>query len=118
MNHRTASQHVNRTGWHMTEGSRRVGTHPVGYCRDHAPHPTEAEARECYAQYQRDRVREHGTTSWTNCSHAGCGAPARRRFEIEGDGYAAAVLCDEHATIENARTALRLDGPAGDSWFS
>lgn len=114
MNHRTALQKQDLSGWHMVVNS----SHPVGYCAQHAPHPTEAEARECFAQYERDHVREQGTTSWTNCMLKGCKNPARRRFGIEGDGYNLAVLCDDHATTENAIIVMHLDQPAGDAWFS
>ena len=47
-----------------------------------------------------------------------CDQPAQRRFEIEGDGYNLAALCDEHATKDNAVTVMGLDGPAGDAWYS
>ncbi|KTR95357.1 hypothetical protein NS220_06005 [Microbacterium testaceum] len=114
MNHRTVLERADHSGFHMVVNGR----HPVGYCADHAPHETEAEARECFGQYQRDRVRERGQASWTTCMLKGCTAPARRVFEIEGDGYALAVLCEEHATKENAMQVMHLDGPAGDAWFS
>lgn len=114
MNHRTVLERADHSGFHMVVN----GHHPVGYCADHAPHATEAEARECFGQYQRDKVREHGRARWTSCMLKGCTAPAQRMFEIEGDGYSLAVLCEEHATKENAVTVMGLDGAAGDAWFS
>lgn len=114
MNHRTVRERADHTGFHMVVNGRT----PVGYCAEHGPHATEAEARECFGQYERDRVREFGRTSWTSCMLKGCTQPAQRRFEIEGEGYNLAVLCDEHATKENAITVMHLDGPAGDAWFS
>lgn len=94
------------------------GRQPVGYCADHGPHASEVEARECFGQYQRDRVRPRGTAQWTTCMLKGCDQPARTTFEIEGDGYAMTVLCETHATREHAIDAMNLRGPAGDAWFS
>lgn len=114
MNHRTVLERADHSGFHMVVNGR----HAVGYCAGHAPHATEAEARECYGRYQRDQVREHGRVRWTSCMLNGCDQPAQRRFEIEGDGYNLAALCDEHATKDNAIAVMGLAGPAGDAWFS
>lgn len=107
-------------GWHYASLSDRGG-HPIGYCATHPPHATEAEARKCYQDYQRDRVRlsDQESSSWSDCSIQGCGNPAKKEAHIEGDGYHSAVFCDEHFTLENAIKALHLDEPeAGDSWRS
>lgn len=116
MMHRTVKATADGSGFHMV-----VGQTAVGHCVNHAPHATEAEARECFGQYQRDQVRERGTSRWTNCmvrEPNRCTNPARRQWEIEGDGYTMAVLCDEHSDREHAIVAMQLEGPAGDAWFS
>jgi hypothetical protein len=113
MMHRTAREHTDHSGFHMV-----VGSAPVGYCGTHAPHPTEVEARECFSRFQRDHVARSGTSSWSNCMVKGCKQPANQTWQIEGDGYSLAVLCDEHSDKEHAIAAMHLEGPAGDSWFS
>lgn len=122
MNHSTALALADGSGWHYGCRNRRLGVRPIGYCADHGPHPTEDEARQCYTQYQRDRVRLDGKCSWTSCE-AGRGAsrcpdPANRYARIEGDGYAMASLCDQHMTLEAAYEALDLNSPAGDRWWT
>lgn len=118
MNTLTAAQHGENGGWHYVSLNRRGG-HPLGYCRDHEPHATEVEARECYARYQRDHVRlDSKTENWCGCEVEGCDAPTKQRARIEGDGYHSAALCSEHLTVEHAIKALGLDVPAGDSWQS
>jgi hypothetical protein len=109
-------------GWHYASLSRRGG-HPLGYCTDHAPHPTEAEARTCYQQYLRDHIRlDGGPTSWGNCvarldDGTRCKNPANR-YATCGP-YSHAHLCDEHLTREHAVIALGLDSDqAGESWES
>ena len=62
MNHRTARELADHSGFHMV-----VNAHPTGYCREHPGHATETEARECFAQYQRDHLVQRGETSWTTC---------------------------------------------------
>jgi hypothetical protein len=108
----TARQRGN-DGWHYVSlGS--TGGYPIGYCADHEPHPTEAEARECYAKWRRDHVGlDIRYADWTGC--AICDAPTKKAAGVQYD-YATAALCDEHLTHENAVTALHLD--AGDSWMS
>lgn len=122
MRHLTAAQREDGTGWHYVSMNRRGG-HPLGYCGEHAPHPTEAEARECYARYQRDNiVLNDGNWSWGNCharDEAGrCKHPANKAATVRHDGYTLALLCPEHMTLEHATVALGLDGPAGDAWVS
>jgi hypothetical protein len=118
VNHLTAARR-GEDGWHYVSLNRRRGGYPLGYCAGHEPHATEGEARECYAQYQRDHVRLDSTTSnWCGCEVAGCDKPTKRHARIEGDGYHMAALCDEHLTVEHAIAALHLDQPAGDSWQS
>lgn len=121
MRHLTAHQ-LPEGGWHYASTHRRGG-YPLGYCRDHEPHPTEAEARECYSQWQRDHlVLDDGNWSWGNCEHregqTRCKSPANKAARIEGDGYQMALLCPEHMTRGHAIAALGIDGPAGDSWES
>lgn len=117
MRHYTAAQKGDGPGWHYVSLGR-TGGYPLGYCADHEPHPTEAEARECYARWQRDHVRLGSKWSWTSCDMPDCPKPANRGAKIEGDGYHLATLCDEHLTVENAVIAMGLDQPAGDSWIS
>lgn len=103
-------------GWHYASVNRRGG-YPLGYCANHEPHPTELEARECYAQYQRDHVLLDGRSSnWGGCEVPGCDAPTKKHAHIEGDGYLLATLCDEHLTIEHAIEVFGLNEPAGDAW--
>lgn len=120
MRHHAAYQ-LPEGGWHYASVGRRGG-HPLGNCRNHEPHPTEDEARECYAEYRRDHVRlDGGPTSWSNCSvgrgtESKCDEPANRYAYIQGDGFSMAPLCHTHLTIEDALVVLRLIGPAGDAW--
>ena len=113
MIHYGPKQRADGSGWHYC-----VGQSPIGYCSEHSPHATEAEARECYGRWQRDHVVLDGKCSWTSCRVKGCDAPANRYARIEGRGYDMATLCTEHLDIEHAVVALRIDGPAGDSWES
>ena len=108
-----AAQLADGSGWHYVTGG-----HPIGYCTEHAPHATEAEARECYARWQRDHVAKGGRCSWTGCYVRGCSNPAREGWHIEADAYSLAILCDEHDDREHAIEALGLNGPAGDRWES
>lgn len=123
MRHHTAAQKGDG-GWHYVSMSRDGG-HPLGYCAEHEPHATEAEARECYAQYRRDNVTLDGKCGWTRCTYLPAGAdryscdnPANQFASIKGDGYAMAPLCEEHLTIDHAIDALHLIGAAGDAWQS
>lgn len=115
-------------GWHYTTSNRRTGTRPIGYCQDHEPHPTEAQARECYGQYLRDNVRldDPHSWSWSSCDYRvdtengkpiRCENPANSGASVPGR-FISVLLCDEHFTIEHATQALGLNGPAGDSWHS
>lgn len=116
MRHLTAAQKGEGGGWHYVTLGRRGGG-AIGYCADHEPHATEAEARECYAQYQRDHMQMRaGSLRWTSCDVKGCDQPARNA--AQSGGYNFAALCDEHYTAEHARDALGLNAPAGDSWES
>lgn len=118
MQHHTAAQRGEGGGWHYVAMNRRGG-HPLGYCAEHEPHRTEAEARECYACYQRDNVRlDVAWSNWAGCEVEGCDAPTKTAAGIHGDGYHYASLCAEHLTHEHAVKALGLDTPAGDAWVS
>lgn len=119
MRHLTAAQREDGTGWHYVSMNRRGG-HPLGDCANHAPHATEAEARECYGEYLRSQVYldERGRWSWGGCDVKGCPNPSQRAARCRADAYVMAMLCDEHWTVEDAIKAMDLDGPAGDSWQS
>jgi hypothetical protein len=121
MRHLTAAR-LGDDGWHYVSLSRRGG-YPLGYCSEHAPHPTEHEARECYNRWRRDQLRLDGKAGWTNCQQradgARCANPANQVAEVWGDGgYTCAVLCPEHLTASIACEVLGLNGPAGDAWQS
>lgn len=114
----TAKQRADGSGWHYAAGQT-----PLGYCADHEPHATEAGARECYAQWQRDHVTIRKASRWHNCEHdkrpGRCPRPANNVAEVSGQYMSdMAMLCDEHATPGHAITALHLDGLAGDCWVS
>lgn len=125
MHTHTATQRGEGDGWHYVSLCRGVGR-PLGYCAEHEPHSTEAEARECYARWQRDHVRISGFCSWTSCdvgrspdsTDEPCPNTANRLARIEGDGYHLAALCEQHLTVENAIRVMGLDQPAGDAWVS
>lgn len=117
MRHLTAAQRGKDGGWHYVSMSSRGG-HPLGYCAEHEPHPTEAEARECYTAYQRDNVEPNGRWSWGCCDVEGCDNPARDGWHVSDDGYSLAVLCSEHNNRDQAIIALGLNRPAGDAWQS
>ena len=115
MRHLTAARKGDG-GWHYVSLGR-TGGYPLGYCAEHEPHATEAEARECYARYQRDHIKfDRGTWSWTGCNAEGCDNPTRSAARC--GAYKMVALCDEHLTTEHAIKALRLDEPAGDAWQS
>ncbi len=124
MNYDQPRELADKSGWHYTTGNRRTGTHPIGYCRDHGPHATEAEARECYAQYLLDNVRldEPHSWSWGSCDY-GRGEGAKRCKNPANNGarsgsWRMVLLCDEHFTAMGAVEALGLHRPAGDSIHS
>lgn len=117
MNYHTAVE-LQSGGYHYASHNRRSGTYPLGYCRDHGGHPTATEARECYAQYERDNIQLTGHCSWSDCTAEDCPNPANTYAWIQGNGYRLAVLCLEHLTVEHATRVLHLDQPAGDSYQS
>lgn len=102
-------------GWHYAQ-LWKTGGGPIGFCAEHDPHPTEAEARECYAAYLRAQLREVQYGDWTGCRMDGCDTPTKAGYGC--DGYHDEPLCDEHRTVENAVVVLALDKPAGDSMGS
>lgn len=68
MRHHTAAYSKELKGWHYVSAHPRRGTYPIGYCAEHPLHATAQEARECYAAYQRDRVRlDVSLGSWSDC---------------------------------------------------
>jgi hypothetical protein len=103
-------------GWHYTTFNRRIGTFPVGYCRDHAPHATEDEARRCYRDYQINECLRLDCTvgDWNPCEYPACGTLTNRAVTISG--WPQWRLCDEHRTKE---CCAELYGPlAGNSIHS
>lgn len=119
MRHLTAAQKGEGGGWHYVSLHRSRGGYPLGYCAEHEPHPTEEEARECYAQWQRDHVLLDGLwADWTGCQVGECDAPTKKHARIVGDGFRSASLCDRHLDLDHAIGVLGLDSPAGDSWVS
>ena len=122
MRHKTAAQ-IPERGWHYVSMSRRGG-YPLGYCRDHEPHPTEDEARECYGRFVREQTirLDAGRCGWTSCQArpggVRCQNPAQSVAEYGDDGYGVAALCPEHMTVEHVIESASLAGPAGDAWVS
>lgn len=121
--HKRAALRADGSGWQYVIGKGQGGT-PIGYCPDHAPHPTEAEARECYSRFVRDSITlDAGFGGWTNCDartdgRRFCTEPARRFATYGDDGYGLKYLCPRHMTVEDVVTSARLDEPAGDAWIS
>lgn len=118
MNHLTALERADHTGWVYGSQNRRSGAYALGYCGELAHvHPTEQEARECFSQYRRDHVTlDARTTNWTDCDE--CGAATKTGARVVGDGYAHSMLCEAHLTTEMAIKHLHIEGAAGDSWQS
>ncbi len=121
MNHKTAAELADHSGWHYVTRNRRTGTHPIGYCRDHVdqPHATEREARECYAKYVRENsIRlDAGVTPDQQRKCEVCGAWTQLCAQV---GHVDVVyLCEQHRTSEGVLQARpHLMEPAGDSWGS
>ena len=92
---------------------------PIGYCADHkdAPHPTEDEARACYARYLLEQRTRLDVTlgNWNPCeAPAGCRTLTNRCAMI--GGWTTYRLCDEHRTLD---VVAELQGPlAGNSMHS
>lgn len=132
MRHKTAARRGENGGWHYVNLGREGG-YPIGYCSDHEPHETEAEARECYGQYVREetiRLNVSGC-SWTSCDGftdldpgkpivalPRCRQPANRTAYYGDDGYGILAFCAEHMTAEQVIRRAQLEGPAGDAWVS
>ena len=123
MRHKTALQLADGSGWHYGNAGKSGG-HPIGRCANHPPHPTEAEARECYGAYLReDTIRlGAGTCSWTPCTARPkgrkCPNPTQAVAAYGDDGYGQVALCPGHMTVEHVIAVAGLDGPAGDAWIS
>lgn len=115
MNYDQPRQHKDG-GWHYTTFNRRIGTFPIGYCRDHRPHATEDEARRCYRDYElNEDLRLDGTLGdWNPCEYPECETLTNRNASI--GGWSRWRLCDEHRTKEYC---AELYGPvAGNSIHS
>lgn len=123
MRTKTALKLADGSGWHYGSAGKNGG-HPLGRCRDHAPHPTEAEARECYGAYVReDTIRlDADVITWTACSARPdgerCPNPTKTIARYGDDGYGQVALCPEHMTVDHVITTAQLGGPAGDAWIS
>lgn len=103
-------------GWHYATLGKRGGG-PLGNCATHDPHPTEAEARQCYTDYLAENIdMRENSASWTSCRVGGCDNPARN--VVQAGEYNMAVLCTEHFDREHAMQVLHLDHPAHDAWQS
>lgn len=114
----TAAQRGEDGGWHYVSVSSRGG-YPVGFCREHPPHPSEEEARACYTAYLRERVMLDGQLgSWSDCSVKDCLAPTKSAAVVMAPYGSIAPLCGAHLTVEDAYRVLDLVDPAGDAWVS
>jgi hypothetical protein len=117
VNYDQPRQREDGSGWHYTTFNRRIGTFPVGYCADHAPHATEGEARACYRDYELNERLSLDVTlgSWNPCeAPSGCETLTNRAAQI--GGWTLWRLCDEHRT---KGVVAELYGPlAGDSVHS
>lgn len=122
MRHKTAAQRGD-DGWHYIYMSRDGG-YPLGYCRDHEPHPTEVQARECYSRYLREQTirLDAGKVDWTSCTArpdgVRCPNPTQGYAVWGDDGYGMTPLCPDHMATEHVIAVERLAGPAGDAWTS
>lgn len=125
MRHMTAARKGANGGWHYV-CLGRDGGYALGNCQSHEPHATEAEARQCYTDWRRERLSFRKTDNWSNCfagrmddPRTRCPNPADNVAEIRGEYMSRiALLCDEHASAEFAVPLLGLDAPAGDAWVS
>lgn len=124
MRTKTALQLADGSGWHYGIAGKNGGGYPLGRCASHPPHPTEAEARECYGAYVReDTIKlDAGAVGWTSCTArpAGgkCPKPTKSFAQYGDDGYGMTPLCPDHMTADDVIAAAQLDGPAGDAWIS
>lgn len=85
-------------GWHYTAANRRLGTWPVGDCRDHEPHATSEEAEECFRQYLLGKLVERELRDWTGCEV--CDTPTKKQLGTRPPLGQDHALCDEHRTPE------------------
>jgi len=115
MNYYDARELKDHSGWRYTcMNDGRIWA--VGSCAEHAPHPTQVEAYECYTQYLLDnRLRLDGQypEAQYRCEAPECGAWTQRFAEIDHHLY---TLCDEHRTREVVATLLGTVGAAMSSW--
>lgn len=122
MRQKTARERTDGAGWHYVSAGR-AGGHPIGYCAEHDPHPTEQAARECYGQFVRDSIKlDAGSCGWTSCSArpggVRCPNPTQKTAKFGDDGYGMTTLCPEHMTVDDVIAVEQLAGPAGDAWIS
>lgn len=113
MNYYDARQREDGSGWHYIKLNKRSGTRPVGYCADHPPHATEAEARECYRQYELDNARE-GKLSDQMLKCRVCGEYTEGFMEVGHTQMV--VLCDVHRTREQLDKLIDPPGMICSSW--
>lgn len=100
MNYYEARQTKDATGWHFTCMNDGV-IWPVGYCADHDPHHSRAEAEQCFQRYLLDEISPVTYSHWQDCER--CGAPTKKGLATRrphGHQYA---LCDEHRTNEEVK---------------
>ena len=83
--------------WHFAEAcDGRI--YPVGYCRNGCiGHATEEEAREHFAQWQRDQAKVE-PLPWDRpeCQVTECSEPARFQVRISGQ-ISSRLVCDYHS---------------------
>lgn len=119
--HHTAAE-LTDGGWQYAALGDDGDGHPIGACRDHSPHATEADARMCYQQWRRDHINLDGSIAATACRHRDtngrrCPEQATSRAHVEGEHHHHAALCPAHLTRQHAILALGLHlDHAGDTW--
>lgn len=95
MNYYEARQRSDGSGWHYTcENDGQIW--PVGYCRDHEPHPTAQEAKDCFRQYLLDDISDTTYGDWTGCEV--CDEPTKKGLSTRGPLGQGFPLCDRHRT--------------------
>jgi hypothetical protein len=116
MNYYDARQTKDKAGWHytcMNDGQ----IWPVGYCRDHEPHDTQDEARECFRAWLLDNAkydRPRFSNALYRCDVEGC-----REFTDGGatDGHNSPyTLCGQHRNRETLKTLIGPVGQITSSW--
>ena len=116
----TAAELADGGGWQYAAIGEDGDGDPIGGCRGHSPHPTEADARMCYQQWRRDHITLDGKLAAAPCTHRDhngrrCQGTATGRAQVAGERHHHAALCPEHLTRQHAIVALGLHlDQAGD----